>query len=151
MSLRKISAQLSQTEEGFTLMELVIVVAIIGILVAIAIPTFGAIQHTADGDAMKNNSKALFNTAHAEIIQRGGSFTYTPANHALAQDVMYEVTDKWDAENGLDGRWGMSPSLATSYADGEIYLCFSTFKNTDSSEAFARGYGNYELGCQDEG
>ncbi|NLP85908.1 prepilin-type N-terminal cleavage/methylation domain-containing protein [Microbacterium sp. CFH 90308] len=40
-------------EKGFSLIELIIVVVILGVLVAIAIPVFGSIQATAEENATK--------------------------------------------------------------------------------------------------
>ena len=46
-------------EEGFTLVELMVVVLIIGILVAIAIPVFNAAQDSARKSACQNNLRVL--------------------------------------------------------------------------------------------
>ncbi len=46
-------------EEGFTLVELMVVVLIIGILVAIAIPVFNAAQDSAKKSACQNNLRVL--------------------------------------------------------------------------------------------
>lgn len=43
----------SNTEKGFTLVELIIVVAVIGILTAIAIPVYGSIQETSKKNAVE--------------------------------------------------------------------------------------------------
>ena len=52
-------------DEGFTLIELIIVIAVIGILVAIAIPVYGNIQENARNNAADSSAKSGVNVALA--------------------------------------------------------------------------------------
>ena len=60
-------------EKGFTLIELMIVVAIIGILAAIAIPNFMKFQAKAKQSEAKANLKAFYTAAQARFAD-GGTF-----------------------------------------------------------------------------
>ena len=60
-------------EEGFSLIELIIVVVILGILVAIAIPLFANIQVQAQTNALKAAAASGATAAAAALAQTGGT------------------------------------------------------------------------------
>lgn len=68
-----------QKKKGFTLAELLIVVAIIGVLVAIAIPIFTGVQSEADTAVMNANLRAARAEASVDYLlnDRTGDQVYT--------------------------------------------------------------------------
>jgi len=68
----------NKREEGFTLIELVIVIAIIGILMAIAIPNYMSARRTAAINATKSNLRNL--ATALELYMAENNLSIYPAN-----------------------------------------------------------------------
>ena len=123
-------------EDGFTILELVVVVAIIGLLISVAAPTFTAARATAQEHAAQANIRTALvaaNTAYITTPDQSFSFV-TPAALAAAEpSLRWSPTEQTNgpgtiaALNGQvveTGDWAIG--LATDAGDGTCWYAFQS-------------------------
>ena len=93
----------NNNKKGFTIVELVIVIAVIAILAAVMIPTFGGIIETAQESGEMQKVTAAYKEAYALAIADDGVVTAAdfPATGLVAGGFTFELKDnQWSVKAG---------------------------------------------------
>lgn len=107
-------------KKGFTLAELLIVVAIIGVLVAVSIPIFTAQLKKAKLATNQANARAAYAEVAANMLDQGetnAKATYSVGTAQLKSNVTAQSTSV--KANGPIQSWSVGTNLSTSKALGD--------------------------------
>ena len=92
--MKKFLKQLKQNKKGFTLIEMIVVIAIIGILAAILVPSMSGYLSTARASKQEANARTIYTAAQAAVTSLETATTAVNGTYAKTSDATKAGTGK---------------------------------------------------------
>ncbi len=112
---------LKRKEQGFTIVELLIVIVVIGILAALVITTFTGIQQRARNTERQTDIKALHGQIEAYYAQEGSYPDLTSMNDTTPNTGFLATSMKGLDKEALQDPKGNTPALASGAGSATQY------------------------------
>ncbi len=128
------------SQNGFTLIEVLVVVAILGILMAITVPRFGRMMENAQEQKCRNNLRQLHTAVMSHVNDRGGNLPYAMSFEVFDvvsqtyherrgwvswQPPQGRLNDRWPndvtRENGMKQDGGMGENARFGVENGTLF------------------------------
>jgi type IV pilus assembly protein PilA len=149
--LKAIKQRLDREDEGFTLIELMVVVLIIAILLAIAIPTFLGARNSANARAAQSNLRNAL-TAEQTYWTNNQQFDATPADMSTVEGALNWTsgTAATSTANQVSVVISTDGNVVALSAEGKDQNCYTILQSNEATGSFT-GYNVVaatSAGCQ---
>ena len=140
--------KLRRTKKGFTIVELIIVIAVIGILSAILIPSFISLTNKARETATQTSLNNAYNAYRVDALSSGGAVKYlekeetylsNEKNSAIAKGDVYRFEDKKWKKVDSDDLYELSTVYNGFDYQASKYAGFYAYSATEKLDSLSIG------------